>query len=125
MTTHTQNEFVKAVKQNSQPKYVVSSTLEKAEWAHSMLIRGDAVEQIRRLKQQPGGDIRLTGSPTLARSLMQAGLIDEYWLLVHPLVRGHGKRFFQDGMEPVALELIETQAFRSGVVLLRYQQGKP
>ncbi len=90
--TQTKNEFGVADKMNSQPKFVVSSTLDKAEWHNTTLIKGNVVEEIRTLKQQPGGDIRLTGSATLAQALMQAGLVDTYWLLLHPLVRGRGSR---------------------------------
>jgi dihydrofolate reductase len=122
--TQTRNEFGVADKLNSQPKFVVSSTLDKAEWNNTTLIKGDVVEQIRRLKQQPGGDIRLSGSATLAQTLMQAGLVDEYWLLVHPVVIGHGKRLFADGIEVAGLKLIESTAFRSGAVLLRYQPDR-
>jgi len=118
------NEFGIADKLNSEPKYVVSTTLQKADWNNTTLIKGDALEAIRKLKQQPGGYLRLVGSATLAQSLMQAGLIDEYWLLVHPLVRGSGKRLFYEGMEKAALKLVEAKPFSSGVVLLRYQTEK-
>lgn len=120
----THNEFGIADKLNSEPKFVVSSTLEKAEWNNSTLIRGNVTEEIRKLKQQPGGNIRVVGSATLAQSLMQAGLVDEYWFLVHPIIRGRGKRLFKDGMDMMALKLVETKSFNSGVVLLRYQPAK-
>jgi dihydrofolate reductase len=119
--SQTHNEFGIADKLNSQPKFVVSSTLEKGEWNNTTLIKGNVAQAIRTLKQQPGGDIRLTGSATLAQALMQAGLVDEYWLLIHPVVRGRGKRLFADGIGSARLQLIESKAFRSGVVLLRYQ----
>jgi dihydrofolate reductase len=119
--SQTNNEFGIADKLNSQPKFVVSSTLEKGDWNNTTLIKGNVEEEIRTLKQQPGGDIRLTGSATLAQSLMQAGFVDEYWFLVHPIVVGRGKRLFPDGMELTGLKLVESKAFRSGVVLLRYQ----
>jgi dihydrofolate reductase len=113
-----------ADKLNSQPKFVVSTTLEKAAWNNTTLIRADVVGEIRKLKQQSGGEIRLIGSATLARSLMQTGLVDEYWFLVHPIVVGRGKRLFPDGMESAGLKLVESKAFRSGVVLLRYQPDR-
>jgi dihydrofolate reductase len=119
--SQTNNEFGIADKLNGERKFVVSNSLEKAEWNNSTLIRGKVVEKIRKLKQQPGGDIRLVGSATLAQSLMQTNLVDEYWLLVHPIVRGRGKRLFKQGMEPVSLKLVETKSFSSGVVLLRYR----
>jgi dihydrofolate reductase len=117
----THNEFGIADKLNSERKFVVSTTLERAQWNNSTLIKGNVVEEIRKLKQQPGGDIRIAGSATLVQSLMKAGLIDEYLLLVHPIVRGRGKRLFKDGMDTTALKLVETKSFSSGVVLLRYQ----
>jgi dihydrofolate reductase len=120
----THNEFGIADKLSSQPKYVVSSTLEKVEWNNSTLIQGNLAEEFRHLKQQHGGDIRLVGSATLVQPLMKVGLIDEYWLLVHPLVLGRGKRLFDDGMKPTALKLLEVKGFSSGVVLLRYQPIK-
>lgn len=123
--TQTNNEFGIAAKLNSQPKFVVSSTLETAAWNNTTLIKGNVAEEIHRLKQQPGGDIRLSGSVTLAQSLIQAGLVDEYWLLVHPLVLGRGKRLFSSGIESARLKLVENKAFRSGVVLLRYQPDSP
>ncbi len=72
--TQTNIEFGVADKLNSQPKFVVSSTLDKAEWNNTTLIKGNVVEEIRALKQQPGGDIRLSGSATLAQTLMQASM---------------------------------------------------
>jgi dihydrofolate reductase len=120
----TNHELGIADKLNSQPKFVVSSTLEKAEWNNTTLISGDVTGEIRKLKQLPGGDIRLIGSATLAQSLMQVGLVDEYWFLIHPVVIGRGKRLFSDGMESAGLTLVESKAFRSGVVLLRYQPDR-
>ena len=120
----TNNEFGIADKLNSERKFVVSATLEKAEWNNSTLIKGNVAEEIRKLKQQPGGDLRVVGSATLAQSLMTAGLVDEYRFFVHPIVVGHGKRLFQDGMDRTALKLVETKTFSSGVVFLHYQAVK-
>ena len=105
---------------NSIPKYVVSTTLEKVEWSNSKLIKGNIVEEISRLKQQPGQDILIGGSGKLVNTLMQQDLIDEYRLLVYPVVLGSGKRLFQD-VSKTTLKLLETRAFPSGVVLLHYQ----
>ena len=120
----TNHEFGPADKLNSEQKFVVSSTLEKTEWNNSTLIKRNVVEEIRKLKQQPGGEIRVIGSATLVRSLMPTDLIDEYWLLVHPIVKGKGKRLFKDGLEALKLKLVETKAFRSGVVLLRHEPAR-
>ena len=105
---------------NSLPKYVVSTTLEKPEWNNSTLIKANVAEEIAKLKQQPGQDIVIHGSNTLVRALMPHNLIDEYRLLVYPIVLGSGKRLFQDGSN-ATLKLVETKPFSSGVVALTYQ----
>ncbi|HWK03522.1 MAG TPA: dihydrofolate reductase family protein [Puia sp.] len=115
------NEMGVAAKLNSVPKFVVSSTLGKAEWNNSTIIKGNVVEEITRLKQLPGQEIQIEGSATLVESLMEAGLIDEYRFLVHPVIMGSGQRFFRDGMHSGGLRLVKTQAFDSGVILLCYK----
>jgi dihydrofolate reductase len=122
----TNNEFGLADKINSAPKFVVSSTLENVEWNNSKLIRDPkhVDEGIGKLKQQAGGNIGIIGSATLVQSLMGADLIDEYWLLVHPVVLGGGKRLFKDGIDSTTLKLSETKTFDSGVVLLRYEPDR-
>ncbi len=106
---------------NSAPKYVVSSTLHKAEWNNSTLIKKNVEKEIARLKQQPGGHIAILGSATLLQSLMRTDLIDEIQLLVCPVVLGVGKRLFKEGSAKKALTLVETRTFSSGVVMLTYQ----
>ena len=108
---------------NNVPKFVVSSTLKKADWVNTTILSGLLVEEITKLKQQPGKDIVVTGSATLAQSLMQADLVDEYSLLVFPIVLGSGKRLFKDG-DQTNLKLVESKVFSSGVALLRYQPDK-
>jgi dihydrofolate reductase len=108
---------------NSLPKYVVSTTLEKPEWNNSTLIKANVAEAIAKLKQRPGQDIVIHGSNTLVRALMPHHLIDEYRLLVYPIVLGSGKRLFRDGSK-ATLKLVETKTFGSGVVLLRYQPDR-
>src|SRR6266487_4017845 len=122
----TNNEIGLADKINSAPKFVLSSSLQKAEWNNSTLIKDgkNLSEEINKLKQQPGGDIGIIGSATLVQSLMQADLIDEVQLLVHPIVVGSGKRLFKDGTDLTALKLIETKTFDSGVIFLRYQPDR-
>lgn len=117
----THNEFGIADKVNSTPKFVVSSTLKKAEWNNSTIIKKNVAEEITKLKQQSGGHIGITGSATLVQSLMQHDLIDEYRLMVHPVVLGSGKRLFRDGSDTKALKLVDTKTFSSGVVVLSYQ----
>ena len=108
---------------NKTPKFVVSSSLKKADWVNTTILGGDAVEQITKLKQQPGKNITVNGSATLVQTLVQADLIDEYSLLVFPIILGKGKRLFPDGMDS-SLKLIESNAFSSGVVALTYQPVK-
>jgi dihydrofolate reductase len=113
-----------ADRMNGLPKYVVSSRPLKAEWNHSMLIKKDVVEEIAKLKQQSGQYLLVIGSATLAQSLAQAGLIDEYKLLVHPIIAGSGKRFFNDGLAALKLSFIESKPVSPGMVLLHYEPAK-
>ena len=108
---------------NSTPKYVVSTTLDRAEWNNSTVIRNNVAEEVRKLKEQPGKDILVHGSLTLMQTLMEHGLVDDYNLLVFPLVRGGGKRMFKDG-STATLTLVEAKSYDTGVVLLRYQPAK-
>jgi dihydrofolate reductase len=108
-----------AARMNNIPKYVVSRTLEKVEWNNSTLLKGDVAEEVARLKNQPGRDILLAGSAALASTLMGQDLIDEYRLMVHPVAVGSGKHLFQDGSK-AALQLVETNTFSSGIVVLYY-----
>ena len=106
---------------NNTPKLVVSTTLDRVEWQNSTLIKGNVAEELARRKQQPGKDIAITGSATLVRSLLRDGQLDELRLLVHPIVVGRGKRLFQDMNERVALQLVDSQTFSTGVLYLTYQ----
>jgi len=109
---------------NSIPKYVVSTTLDKAEWNNSMLIRSNIPEEVARLKQQPGsGIISVTGSGKLAQTLMKHNLVDEYVLWINPIVLGSGKRLFENGVAPSNLKLVDSKTTGSGVVILTYQPG--
>lgn len=103
------DEYGFADRMNSIPKYVVSKTLEKAEWKNSTVIKGNVAEEVSRLKQQPGQDILVAGSAELLRTLMEHNLVDEYRLMVHPVVLEGGKRLFQEGTEKKFLKLIDTK----------------
>ena len=106
---------------NGYPKHVASTTLEESlEWSTS-LIGGDIVEEVSRLKQQPGKDILVFGSAALVNTLLEHDLIDEYRLMVFPVVVGSGKRLFNDGIDTKALKLAKTERFGSGVVVLTYE----
>ncbi|MEZ4553966.1 MAG: dihydrofolate reductase family protein [Dehalococcoidia bacterium] len=102
------------------PKYVVSTTLESADaWRNSTIIRDNVIEEVRRLKEQQGKSIYIDGSSVLVHTLAEHSLIDEYSLLVYPLLLGSGKRVFAPGSR-VDLSLEETRTFPTGVVLMRY-----
>ncbi len=105
---------------NNARKYVVSTTLDGAEWSNSTLIKGDIVAEITKLKQQDGSDLVVHGSATLVQTLMQHDLVDSYRLLIYPVVLGKGKRLFKEGI-PATLKLLESQPFSSGVVALIYE----
>jgi dihydrofolate reductase len=104
---------------NQVTKYVVSTTLQDPDWEHSVVLRG--LDEVAALKAQPGKDIVTTGSIKLVHSLVAAGLVDEYRLFVYPVVLGKGARLFAEGTARAGLRLVETQAFQSGVTLLRYR----
>ena len=110
-----------ADRMNSLPKFVVSTTLEKLEWNNSRLIKENIAEEVSKLKQQPGQDILVAGSVELVHTLMQHDLIDEYRIMVHPVVVGSGKRLFKDETDTKVLKLVDTKTFSSGIVVLSYQ----
>ncbi len=109
-----------ADRMNSLPKYVVSTTLDDVAWNNSRLITGDVADEVATLKRQPGQDILIGGSADLVHALMRHNLVDEYRLMVHPVVVGRGKRLFREGIE-TTLRLVGTQTFGSGVVVLTYR----
>lgn len=105
---------------NGAAKYVVSTTLTRADWTGTTLLTGDTATAIRDLKQQPGKDIAMSGSVATVRWLLTEGLLDELDLLVHPIVVGKGARLFTDDMPQVPLELLRSTTFETGVVHLTY-----
>jgi dihydrofolate reductase len=109
-----------ADRMNGVRKYVVSTTLEEPlGWQNSTLIKENVG-----LKRQTGGDISISGSGTLVGSLLQYGLIDELGLMVHPIVVGSGKRLFEEGGDQIALELVDSKTFSTGVVYLTYRSAE-
>jgi dihydrofolate reductase len=115
----TDNPFT-AVLNNTQ-KYVASTTLEEPlPWSNSTLLKGDAAEAVARLKEEPGKDLVVLGSGELVQSLMRRNLVDEYVLLIHPLVLGSGRRLFTDGGAFAALRLVGTKTTTTGVVIATY-----
>lgn len=107
-----------ADRMNNLPKYVVSTTLQDANWSNSHIIAENVAEEIAQLKQQPGQDILVAGSGKLIESLMRHNLVDEYTLLVYPVVLGSGKRLFKDGIT-ATMKLVEAKPLGE-VTLLRY-----
>jgi dihydrofolate reductase len=112
-----------ADRMNHLPKYVVSTTLAKAEWNNSHLINGDAMGEVSRLKQQPGQDILIFGSGRLVETLMRHDLVDRYNLLIYPLVLGKGQRLFETETD-TKLKLADTKTFTSGAVALIYKPDR-
>jgi class 3 adenylate cyclase/dihydrofolate reductase len=106
---------------NDLPKYVVSSTLKEVTWNNSHLLHGDAFEEIAELKRQPGRDIFVVGSADLVAGLMEHDLVDEYQLMLFPIILGSGKHLFRDRIDTRPLRLVATRTFSTGVVLLTYE----
>jgi dihydrofolate reductase len=113
---------------NSIKKYVVSGSLQAAEWQNSEIIGGDVADTLAGIKAQDGGDITMSGSATTVRWLLREGLLDELNLLVHPIVVGDGMaRLFPPDEPSIALELVSAQTFKTGVLNLSYARaaGRP
>jgi dihydrofolate reductase len=115
--TKSMVEFSRKI--NAMPKIVFSNTIPGASWNNTRLVRGDAVEEVKRLKEEDGKSLAV-GGISLIQSCMNLGLIDEYWLLVQPLLWGKGKRLFAGVMGRHGQRLLEMTTFRSGVVILHY-----
>jgi dihydrofolate reductase len=107
---------------NAIPKVVFSRTLQKAEWNNTRIATTDIVEEVASLKLRSAGNISL-GGISISQQFMKLGLIDEYWLVVHPVVAGKGKRLFDGLNEKIDLKLVDTRVFGSGVVVLHYIDG--
>jgi dihydrofolate reductase len=119
----TDNPFTDVL--NNTRKYVASTTLpEPLAWKNSTLLVGDAAKSVGSLKAQPGKDLLILGSGDLVRVLTKAGLVDEYILLIHPLVLGSGRRLFCDDGSNGALRLIDTKTTTTGVVIATYEAKK-
>ena len=106
---------------NNMPKYVVSSTLEKAEWNNTTVLRGDVVEEVSKLRQAPGGDIVVHGSAQLAQTLIDHDLVDELRLMVYPVILGSGKRLFGETTDKKSFKLAESRTVGGGVAILIYE----
>jgi dihydrofolate reductase len=101
---------------NGRTKYVASTTLRDPQWADTTVLDGDVLAQVRRLKEQPGGELQVHGSCLLARTLHEAGLVDEYRLLTFPVVLGSGKRLFTEGGPATGFTVVESRTTGTGAV---------
>ncbi|WP_119728757.1 dihydrofolate reductase family protein [Thermomonospora amylolytica] len=121
----TDEDNVIARRLNALPKYVASTTLKELTWENSTLISGDVVEEVRRLKERPGGELQVHGSGRLAQTLMAHDLVDEYRLWIYPVVLGSGRRLF-DERTTAALRLVHSQTTSAGAIVAVYHPaGKP
>jgi dihydrofolate reductase len=112
---------------NTIPKYVVSKTLDEVEWGKwekPTLIKKNLAQEINKLKQQPGKNIGVSGSPTLVRSLLKENLLDELKLMIHPVVVGKGKRLFTEDVDLTRLQLVDSKVTGTGIVIVTYQPVK-
>ncbi|OZM83310.1 dihydrofolate reductase family protein [Pseudonocardia sp. MH-G8] len=114
-----------AAKLNTMPKYVASHTLQTAEWAHTTLLSGDVAKEVAALKEELDGEIHVSGSGDLVQTLLRHDLVDEFVLLVFPVVGRTGKRLFGEGTLPRTMELVETTGTGSGVVISTYRRRGP
>jgi dihydrofolate reductase len=108
---------------NSAKKHVASRTLESVEWQNSTLITSDVAKYVAALKEQSGPEIQVHGSGNLLQTLMKHDLIDEFQLMIFPILLGTGKRLFADGTIPAGLKLVESQTASTGVVIARYERA--
>lgn len=114
-----------AEKMNSMPKYVATTTLDELEWNNSNPIKGDVAAEVAKLKRSDGGPILVAGSRTLVHFLIEHDLIDEYRLMVFPVVLGSGDRLFPDSADKLPLELVDTKTFATGVQVNTFRPAKP
>ena len=106
---------------NDATKYVMSSTLEKSDWKNTVFLKN--VKDIKKLKKSEGSDIQVHGSGNLVQTLLKHDLVDELWLLIHPLTLGTGKKLFADGTIPTAFTLVESTATPGGVIAAHYKRA--
>jgi dihydrofolate reductase len=108
---------------NETAKYVVSNTLTKTDWENSLIINGQVVEEIKKLKMQDGPNLHVYGSGNLIQTLLKHDLVDEFWLKTFPVILGSGKRLFSEVINPGALELIDSKISPKGVIVASYKRA--
>jgi dihydrofolate reductase len=106
---------------NEVTKYVLSNTLEKSDWENCVFLK--SVADIEKLKKTDGADLHIWGSSKLIQQLLQNDLVDEFWLNIHPIILGKGKRLFDDGAIPAAFSLVESTTTPSGVIMVNYKKA--
>lgn len=104
-------------------KYVASNTLTAHAWGPSVFLSGDVAAQVAKLKRQPGPDLHVYGSANLLQTLLKHDLVDAFWLRIHPITLGSGKRLFDGGAIPAAFRVTESQVTSTGVVLVSYERA--
>jgi len=104
-------------------KYVASNTVTAHEWGPSVFLSGDVAAQVAELKRQPGPDLHVYGSANLVQTLLKHDLVDAFWLRIHPITLGHGKRLFAGGAIPAAFRVTQSQVTTTGVVLVGYERA--
>ncbi|TLY17180.1 MAG: dihydrofolate reductase [Thaumarchaeota archaeon] len=122
---HAGAEVQGAKELNSARKYVVSTTLAKLEWSNSVLLTGDVVQEIRKLKQQQGPELQVHGSSNLMQTLLRSDLVDELRLKIFPITLGMGKRLFAEGTIPVGFKLLDCKTLSTGVIVATYGRAGP
>lgn len=120
---HVGGDDPAAIALNRARKYVASTTLAKVEWSNSVLLEGDVVQEVARIKEEEGPEIQVHGSGHLAQTLIGHDLVDEYRLWVFPLVLGTGKRLFAEGTVPAGLRLVDSRTSTTGVVIGTYRRA--
>lgn len=108
---------------NDATKYVASNTLSKHEWNKSVFLKGDVVEEIKKLKQQDGPELQVHGSGNLIQTLLKHDLVDEFWLKIFPVTLGTGKRLFDKGTIPASYTLVESKSSPSGVIIASFKRA--
>jgi len=108
---------------NKATKYVVSNTLTRHEWSPSVFLKGNVVDEIKKLKGQEGPDLHVYGSGKLIQTLLKHDVVDEFWLRIFPITLGPGKRLFAEGTLPVAFSLQETKTSPSGVIAATFKRA--
>ena len=112
-----------AAKLNGMPKYVASRTLSEVTWNNSTLLKGDVADAVAKLKEEPGGEIHVSGSGDLIQTLIKNNLVDEFRLWVFPVVLGEGKRLFGGGTVPEGLKLVDSKTSGTGVMIATYERA--